>query len=156
MNDEGNPGEKVGQKKGSGFGFSSKFHPTEILSSSFPPDDSMARLLHSLRRVLGLASGSTTSTTARTRSIDTDFSIFRGAFPRSFAICVRHETDENAEGDRVVLHTKQPQLSTPLIRGGKTALRRGHLEHDRIIGSRVWDVVQAHRGQCDSILYERL
>lgn len=42
----------------------------------------MARLLHSLQRVLGLTASPTTRATAgslRARSIDTDFSIFRGA-----------------------------------------------------------------------------
>lgn len=52
-----------------------------------------------------------------------------------------------AEGDRVVLHTKQPTLSKPLKRGEKINLRRGHLEHDRIIGSRVRDAIQAHKGR---------
>ncbi|KAJ5454446.1 uncharacterized protein N7458_005402 [Penicillium daleae] len=85
----------------------------------------MARLLHSLRRVFGLSTSSTTTTASaagslRTRSIDTDFSIFR-------------------EGDRAVLHQKQPQLTKPLKRGDKTHLRRGHVAHDNIIGSRVWD-----------------
>lgn len=46
----------------------------------------------------------------------------------------------------MVVHAKQPQLSKPLTRGGQTTLRRGHLEHDRIIGSRVWDAIQAHKG----------
>ncbi|KAJ5217210.1 hypothetical protein N7468_010218 [Penicillium chermesinum] len=90
----------------------------------------MARLLRSLQRVLGLgASGvpAAPAAVSRSRSIDTDFTIFR-------------------EGDRAVLHTKNPSLTKPLKHGGKTNLRRGHLEHSRIIGSRVWDAVQAHKG----------
>ncbi|OOQ91083.1 tRNA (adenine-N(1)-)-methyltransferase [Penicillium brasilianum] len=91
----------------------------------------MARLLHSLRRVLGLNTSSTTTASAagslRARSIDTDFSVFR-------------------EGDRAVLQQKQPQLTKPLKSGDKTHLRRGHVAHDKIIGSRVWDAVQAHKG----------
>lgn len=67
--------------------------------------------------------------------------------PGSFATAPGVRLTRRAEGDRVVLHTKQPQLSKPLIRGGKTNLRRGHLEHNHIIGSRVWDPVQAHKGQ---------
>ncbi|KAJ5172083.1 hypothetical protein N7492_004676 [Penicillium capsulatum] len=82
----------------------------------------MARLMLSLRRALGLISPS-----AQARSIDANFSIFR-------------------EGDRVVLHTKQPTLSKPLKRGEKIHLRRGYLEHDRIIGSRVRDAIPAHKG----------
>ncbi|KAJ5086710.1 hypothetical protein NUU61_008017 [Penicillium alfredii] len=83
----------------------------------------MARLLQSLRRVLGLNSYPST----HARSIDTNFSILR-------------------EGDRVVLHTKQPQLTRPLRKGDKTPVRRGYVEHDRIIGSRVWDAIQTHKG----------
>ncbi|KAJ5570055.1 uncharacterized protein N7459_009485 [Penicillium hispanicum] len=75
----------------------------------------MARLLHSLRRVLGLTPPAV-APRSHARAIDTDFSVFR-------------------EGDRVVLQTKQPSLSKPLKRGDKTHLRRGYVEHDRIIGS---------------------
>ncbi|KAJ5089379.1 hypothetical protein N7532_008063 [Penicillium argentinense] len=86
----------------------------------------MARLLQSLRRVLG-SPPAVGSAGPHARSFDTDFSIFR-------------------EGDRIVLHNKQPILTKPLKRGDKTNLRRGHLEHDRVIGSRVWETVQAHKG----------
>ncbi|KAJ5983371.1 hypothetical protein N7481_005470 [Penicillium waksmanii] len=50
------------------------------------------------------------------------------------------------EGDRIVLHNRQPVLTKPLKKGDKTNLRRGHLDHDRVIGNRVWDSVQAHKG----------
>ncbi|KAJ5814896.1 tRNA (adenine-N(1)-)-methyltransferase [Penicillium riverlandense] len=79
-------------------------------------------LLQSLRRVLGL-----TAPSVRARSIDTNFTVFR-------------------EGDRVLVHSKNPQLTKPLRQGDKTHLRRGHLDHDRVIGNRVWGTVQAHRG----------
>jgi hypothetical protein len=79
-------------------------------------------LLQSLRRVLGL-----TAPSVRARSIDTNFAVFR-------------------EGDRVLVHSKNPQLTKPLRQGDKTHLRRGHLDHDRVIGNRVWGTVQAHRG----------
>ncbi|KAJ5168184.1 uncharacterized protein N7482_003778 [Penicillium canariense] len=91
----------------------------------------MARLLHALRRVLGLTTPSATAG-PQARSIDTDFSIFR-------------------EGDRAVLHQKQPQLTKPLKAGDKTQLRRGYVAHDRIIGSRVWNAVQAHKGRTRSM-----
>jgi tRNA A58 N-methylase Trm61 len=55
-----------------------------------------------------------------------------------------------AEGDRAVLHQKQPQLTKPLKKGDKTHLRRGHVAHDNIIGSRPWDAVQAHKGKTRS------
>ncbi|KAJ5564641.1 hypothetical protein N7513_000883 [Penicillium frequentans] len=92
----------------------------------------MARLLRSLQRLLGNSSPAVSipppsPSATRLRSIDTDFSIIK-------------------EGDQVLLHTKQPTLTKPLKKGGKTSLRRGHLEHDRAIGSRVWDAVQAHKG----------
>jgi tRNA A58 N-methylase Trm61 len=75
-----------------------------------------------LRRVLGW-----TLPPARVRSIDLSYAIFR-------------------EGDRVLVHSKNPQLTKPLRQGDKTHLRRGHLDHDRVIGSRVWSAVQAHKG----------
>lgn len=89
----------------------------------------MARLLQSLRRLLGVTpvSGPTRNIGQRPRSFDPDFSVFR-------------------EGDRIVLHNKQPVLTKPLKKGDKTNLRRGHLDHNRVIGGRVWDTVQAHRG----------
>ncbi|KAJ5136281.1 hypothetical protein N7448_004835 [Penicillium atrosanguineum] len=84
----------------------------------------MTRLLQSLRRILGWTPP---KTAPRARTLNPDFSIFQ-------------------EGDRAVLHTKQPSLTKPLTKGSKTNLRRGHVEHDRIIGSRVRDAVQAHKG----------
>ncbi|KAG2418218.1 hypothetical protein HFD88_001319 [Aspergillus terreus] len=89
----------------------------------------MARLLQSLRRVLGLSSSSAPSPPVSVfpRSIDTDFSFFR-------------------EGDRAVIHGKTPTLTKPLRHGHKTDLRRGSLPHDSIIGQRVRDRVQAVKG----------
>ncbi|KAL2860720.1 tRNA (adenine-N(1)-)-methyltransferase [Aspergillus lucknowensis] len=89
----------------------------------------MARLLQSLRRFLGLnRSSSTTISIPRFgRSIDTDFSFFR-------------------EGDRVVIHGRNPLLTKPLQRGQKSDTRRGQLEHDQIIGRRVRDLVRARKG----------
>ncbi|KAF7715408.1 Uncharacterized protein PECH_007902 [Penicillium ucsense] len=96
----------------------------------------MTRLLQILGRVFGIApspapaSRVTTNIArerVRARAIDTDFSVFR-------------------EGDRAVIHQKQPQLTKPLKAGDKTNLRRGHVAHEKIIGSRVWDAVPAHKG----------
>ncbi|OOF95658.1 hypothetical protein ASPCADRAFT_207055 [Aspergillus carbonarius ITEM 5010] len=85
----------------------------------------MARLLQSLRRVLGLTPSSPVPRYAR--SIDTNFSFFQ-------------------EGDRVVINGKTPLLSKPLRKGQKSDTRRGQLEHDNIIGRRVRDLVQARKG----------
>ena len=41
---------------------------------------------------------------------------------------------------------KNPLLTKPLKRGGKTDVRRGVLEHDQVIGRRIRDLVQAHKG----------
>ncbi|KAI9376004.1 S-adenosyl-L-methionine-dependent methyltransferase [Aspergillus egyptiacus] len=89
----------------------------------------MARLLKSIRQLLGLSHASQPATpiSRYARSIDTDFSVFQ-------------------EGDRVVVHGKPPLLTKPLQRGKKTDLRRGKLEHDKVIGRRVRDVVQARKG----------
>ncbi|KAI9932877.1 hypothetical protein ASPWEDRAFT_33865 [Aspergillus wentii DTO 134E9] len=86
----------------------------------------MARLFQSLRRVLGL-NASSKPISKFPRSIDTNFSIFQ-------------------EGDRVVIHGKNPSLTKPLKRGQKTDVRRGMLEHDNVIGRRVRDVVKSHKG----------
>lgn len=51
------------------------------------------------------------------------------------------------EGDRVVIHGKSPLLTKPLTKGGRTEARRGVLEHDNIIGKRVWDPVKAYKGR---------
>lgn len=59
----------------------------------------MVRLLHSLQRVLGLSASPTTRATAgslRTRSIDTDFSVFRGT--RS---CLQGDSNVNDRADRL-------------------------------------------------------
>ncbi|PWY80682.1 adenine-N(1)--methyltransferase [Aspergillus heteromorphus CBS 117.55] len=85
----------------------------------------MARMFQSLRRVLGLTPASPVP--RYVGSIDTNFTYFR-------------------EGDRAVIHGKTPVLTKPLRKGGKTDLRRGQLEHDKIIGSRVRDLVQARKG----------
>ncbi|KAJ5281177.1 hypothetical protein N7478_006549 [Penicillium angulare] len=93
----------------------------------------MARLLRSLQQLLGnttpapIAAPKQTFGLVRSRSINADFSVFQ-------------------EGDRVLLNTKQPALTKPLKKGGKTNLRKGHLAHDLVIGNRVWDAVQAHKG----------
>ncbi|KAB8236227.1 tRNA (adenine-N(1)-)-methyltransferase [Aspergillus alliaceus] len=85
----------------------------------------MARMLQSLRRVLGLSSPSPVPTFRR--SIDTDFSVFR-------------------EGDRAIIHGKTPSLTKPLRKGQKTDLRRGYLQHDTVIGRRVRERFQAQKG----------
>ncbi|KAL3476385.1 S-adenosyl-L-methionine-dependent methyltransferase [Aspergillus californicus] len=86
----------------------------------------MARLLKQFRSLLG-SNQSSSPATRFARSIDTDFSFFR-------------------EGDRVLIHGKVPLLSKPLRKGGKSDVRRGKLEHDQIIGRRVRDLVEAHKG----------
>ncbi|KAF9892024.1 hypothetical protein FE257_002988 [Aspergillus nanangensis] len=87
----------------------------------------MARLLQSLRRLLGSPSKPPTPVLKYPRSVDTDFSIFR-------------------EGDRAIIHGKTPILTKPLRYGHKTNLRRGTLSHDTVIGQRVRDRIQAHKG----------
>ncbi|KAJ6099724.1 hypothetical protein N7467_001259 [Penicillium canescens] len=84
----------------------------------------MFRLRQALQRVLGV----TPSPGAlRSRAIDTDFSVFR-------------------EGDRVVLHGKQPSLSKPLKKGDKLQSHRGSVDHNSILNKRVWDTVQSSKG----------
>ncbi|BDD58527.1 hypothetical protein MPDQ_002548 [Monascus purpureus] len=88
----------------------------------------MARLLQSLRRVFGLTSSKRNPVLdAFPRSIDTDFSVFK-------------------DGDRAIVHGKHPLLTKPLKKGSKTEVRRGVLRHDSIIGQRVRDLIQAHKG----------
>ncbi|KAL2005646.1 hypothetical protein VTN00DRAFT_10139 [Thermoascus crustaceus] len=88
----------------------------------------MARLLESLRRALGLSPSKTVpSLPSFRRSIDTNFSVFR-------------------EGDRAVVHGKNPLLTKPLTKGGRTEVRRGVLQHDDIIGKRVRDPIKAYKG----------
>ncbi|KAL1849271.1 hypothetical protein Plec18170_007563 [Paecilomyces lecythidis] len=86
----------------------------------------MARLLQSLRRALGL-SPSNSKLIPSYRQADTNFAVFR-------------------EGDRAIIHGKNPILTKPLTKGQKTDVRRGVLRHDDIIGKRVRDLVQAHKG----------
>jgi tRNA A58 N-methylase Trm61 len=52
-----------------------------------------------------------------------------------------------AEGDRVILHGKQPSLTKPLKRGDTLQTHKGALNHDSIIGKRVWDTVHSRKGQ---------
>ncbi|KAL1961523.1 hypothetical protein VTN77DRAFT_1644 [Rasamsonia byssochlamydoides] len=93
----------------------------------------MARLLQPLRRLLGLGLTLSPSTSTATfpksypRSIDTDFSVFR-------------------EGDRVIVHGKNPLLTKPLTKGHRTEVRRGVLEHNDIIGKQAGDLVKAYKG----------
>ncbi|KAJ9241315.1 hypothetical protein DTO271D3_8396 [Paecilomyces variotii] len=85
----------------------------------------MARLLQSLRQALGLSPSKVLPSFRQ--SIDTNFTVFR-------------------EGDRAIIHGKTPILTKPLTKGQKTEARRGVLKHDDIIGKRVRDLVQAHKG----------
>lgn len=50
------------------------------------------------------------------------------------------------DGDRAIVHGKHPLLTKPLKKGSKTEVRRGVLRHDSIIGQRVRDLIQAHKG----------
>ncbi|KAJ5206263.1 tRNA (adenine(58)-N(1))-methyltransferase catalytic subunit GCD14 [Penicillium cf. griseofulvum] len=84
----------------------------------------MSRLRQALQRVLGVTAA---PGALRSRTIDTNFSIIK-------------------EGDRVILHGKQPSLSKALKRGEKLQTPRGAVEHDSIIGKRVWDTVQSRKG----------
>jgi hypothetical protein len=101
----------------------------------------MSRLRQALQRVLGV----TPSPGAlRSRAIDTNFSVFRGIASLSLpdirlTIC--------AEGDRIVLHGKQPSLSKPLKKGDKLQSHRGSVDHNSILNKRVWDTVQSSKGQ---------
>jgi hypothetical protein len=102
----------------------------------------MSRLRQALQRVLG---GNATPGALRPRTIDTNFSIIKGnclATPLS-----NLGLTKCAEGDRVILHGKQPSLSKALKRGEKLQTPRGAVEHDSIIGKRVWDTVQSRKGQ---------
>ncbi|KAL3464695.1 S-adenosyl-L-methionine-dependent methyltransferase [Aspergillus heterothallicus] len=92
----------------------------------------MARLMNVLRQFLGSSPSSTPIPISRfSRSIDTDFSIFR-------------------EGDRVVINNtkgRDPILTKPLQKGRKSDLARGQLEHDQIIGRSVRSLIQTRKGQ---------
>ncbi|PLN76391.1 S-adenosyl-L-methionine-dependent methyltransferase [Aspergillus taichungensis] len=85
----------------------------------------MARMLQSLRRVLGL--NLPRSAPKYSRSINTNFSYFQ-------------------PGDRVVIHQKNPKLTKPLKSGDKTDLPRGYITHDSIIGHGVRERFRAHKG----------
>ncbi|KAL4943385.1 hypothetical protein BDV06DRAFT_139872 [Aspergillus oleicola] len=101
----------------------------------------MARVLRSLRRMLGLNPPSAPSPSpsfqaqasrSRPRSIDTDFSHIR-------------------EGDRVIVKgaVKRKQhlvLSGPLRHGQKFDTPRGFIKQDELIGRRVRDVVATNKG----------
>ncbi|KAL2808373.1 S-adenosyl-L-methionine-dependent methyltransferase [Aspergillus granulosus] len=92
----------------------------------------MARLMKFLRQVLGSGQSSASAVPVPRFgcSIDTDFSIFR-------------------EGDQVIINNakgRDPLLTKPLQRGQKSDVRRGQLEHDKIIGRRVRSLVQARKG----------
>jgi len=106
----------------------------------------MARLLQSLRRVLGLNT-SKPALPKFSRSLDTDFHIFRGM--GLIAVLAGKQLLIQLvflEGDRVIVHGKNPILSKPLRQGHKTDTRRGTLYHDTIIGRRVRDLYPAHKG----------
>ncbi|KAJ6149106.1 hypothetical protein N7471_000305 [Penicillium samsonianum] len=85
----------------------------------------MSRLRQALQRVFGVTPP---PGVLRSRAIDTNFSIIK-------------------EGDRVILHGKQPSLLKALKRGEKFQTPSGAVEHDSIIGKRVWDTVQSRKGQ---------
>ncbi|KAJ5779694.1 hypothetical protein N7457_007414 [Penicillium paradoxum] len=84
----------------------------------------MSRLRQALQRVLGV---SPAPSALRSRTIDTNFSTIK-------------------EGDRIILHGKQPSLSKALKRGEKFQTPKGAVDHDSIIGKRVWDTVQSRKG----------
>ncbi|EEA20147.1 hypothetical protein TMatcc_000122 [Talaromyces marneffei ATCC 18224] len=92
----------------------------------------MARLFQSFRRILGIATSSpapiSLSRSSFPRSIDTDFSVFR-------------------EGDRAIIQGRIPHITKPLKHGNRTEVARGYLNHNDIIGSRVWDLIQAQKGK---------
>ncbi|CAG8932544.1 unnamed protein product [Penicillium salamii] len=95
----------------------------------------MSRLSQVLQRVLGSTPTtpsvapaiSTPPSALRFRSIDTNFSTVK-------------------EGDRVILHGKNPLLSKVLKKGEKLQLANGAVEHDSIIGKRPWEKVQMRKG----------
>lgn len=102
----------------------------------------MSHLRQGLQRVFG---ATPPPGILRSRSIDTNFSIIKGtclATPLPNIALTKF-----AEGDRVILHGKQPSLSKALKRGEKLQTPRGAVEHDSIIGKRVWDTVQSRKGQ---------
>lgn len=107
----------------------------------------MASFLANVRRIL------TGSKAPRSygRSIDTNFSIFQG---RSFGQRLHFKSriltlilTYDLEGDRVLIHGKNPILSKPLKRSHKSPTPRGHIEHDDIIGQSARDVIRANKGK---------
>lgn len=102
----------------------------------------MSRLRQALQRVFGVTP---TPGALRSRTIDTNFSIIKG---NCVATPLRNVgLTKRAEGDRVIIHGKQPSLSKALKRGEKLQTARGAVDHESIIGKRVWDTVQARKGQ---------
>lgn len=102
----------------------------------------MSRLRQALQRIFGVTPP---PGVLRSRAIDTNFSIIKGN-------CVATPPPnvgltQCAEGDRVILHGKQPSLLKALKRGEKFQTPSGAVEHDSIIGKRVWDTVQSRKGQ---------
>ncbi|OKL59954.1 hypothetical protein UA08_04819 [Talaromyces atroroseus] len=87
----------------------------------------MARLLQSFRRILGITANSP-APSSFSRSIDTDFTIFR-------------------EGDRAIIQGRVPYLTKPLQHGKRTDVARGYLNHSDIIGKRARDPIQAEKGK---------
>ncbi|OJJ57529.1 hypothetical protein ASPSYDRAFT_59042 [Aspergillus sydowii CBS 593.65] len=95
----------------------------------------MARVLRSLRQLLGLTPSSPSPSALDprhrfARSIDTDFSYLR-------------------EGDQVIVYNhkkRQPTLAGPLQKGRKAQTSKGSLAHDQIIGRKVRDTVQSSKG----------
>ncbi|KAJ5898994.1 hypothetical protein N7495_003738 [Penicillium taxi] len=98
-----------------------------MIGSSYPElllKGIMSRFLQTLRQAIGLPRA--TNPISRSQSIDTNFNIFQA-------------------GDWAIFHVKTPILKK-LKKGGKTNLRRGHVNHDDVIGRRVFDTVPAHKG----------
>lgn len=115
----------------------------------------MAKLLTHFRRLLGLPPATAVSRTRPSygKSIDSDFSVFRGKRLQFFSMLRPMSMVANSfafistEGDRFIVNGKNPLLGKALVRNGRTETRRGTLEHDSIIGRSARDLVQAHKGQ---------
>src|SRR5215471_10572021 len=110
----------------------------------------MASLVTYLRRVLARSPTGPTLFSCRS-TIDTNFSIFRGA--KSISLLSQGKVKilivpllHYIEGDRVVINGKNPLLTKPLERSKKTSAPRGTIEHDHIIGKNIRDVVKSHKG----------
>lgn len=115
VNGEGKPGrvrlvqEQLGlsgSSQGPKSGFlgadgANDFSQTIIISRASSTRVAMARLLHSLRRVLGLTTSSTTAAGGpRARSIDTDFTIFRGARRSLTRVCDKKDRADRTRRGR--------------------------------------------------------